>query len=167
MEKYNIKNKNYIIDNIMKWLIFGIFIVVAPPFFNCLYRIIVRYNINYYEILPDVLLMVLSICCNLINITIDSKKNISRLMRWIICSILAVISLGCWGLYFLIYFSDIILKILNINIDKLSKTVSSKTLISNEISCTIIYTSIFIVLICAIIGLIIELKAIKKPQKNR
>ena len=97
------KSKNKI-NNVMRWILFGVILIVAPPLFNAWYRIIVRVNVDFYEYIPDILLALLAVCLNLINTCIDSGKKINYLLRWIFSLICGVIAVGCWGFFFVIRF---------------------------------------------------------------
>lgn len=96
----------YSINCIMRWIIFGVLIVVAPPLCNVLFRIVVRLKVDFVEYIPDILLAVLSVCCNLLNTCVDREKRMAYLLRWIIGVVLGMISLACWGLFFAIRFNN-------------------------------------------------------------
>ncbi len=129
------KNKIYIIDNIMRWILFGILIIVIPPLCNVWFRIIVGRTVNFVEYIPDILLTVLSVCCNLISTCTDGSKKIARFLRWIIGICAGTISVICWGLFFCVRFVQ-----------------SIPTMLADKI----FYISSIIILFCAIIGIIIE-----------
>lgn len=161
MSKYTNEHKKYIINNIMRWLLFGVIIVASPPLFTSWYKTIVGRFVNYYDILPDILLIVLSICCNSINTCIDSTKKIAYLLRWIFCIILGFISVGCWGLYFIIYFGKEFLHKLGLDaiID-----IDSINLIDSNMSEKLFYAFTIIIIICTFIGSIIEFRTAKSDK---
>lgn len=146
----DVENKNIAIDNIMRWVLFGVLIVVAPPLFTCWFKIITGVNVNFVEYTPDMLLALLSVCCNLINTTIDSSKKVLRVLRWILGIILGIISIGCWGLFFVLRFNF--------------------KPIENDIARLLFYWTSGIIAGCTIIGIIIEGcsigKVFKKQNKN-
>lgn len=95
------EEKNDLIDDIMKWLLFGVLLTISPPFFYYLYRIIVGFQINYRKIVPDVMLVILALSLSLLNMCIDYKKIMQRLVWWIGCCFFSLISVFCWGIYIL------------------------------------------------------------------
>lgn len=137
----------------MRWTLFGIVIVAAPPLLSCWYKTIVGRIVDYYEVLPDVLLVLLSICCNSINICIDGDKKIFYFLRWVFGIILGLISIGSYGLYFIIFFSKEIL--IKFNLDKLIN-INSINIIDEITAKKLFDISTIIILICAFIGSIIE-----------
>lgn len=96
----NQNNRNYIIFRVMRWLIFGILLVVIPPMFTVWFKVIIGYKVNIIEYIPDLMLAVLSVSCNVISSCVDSSKRIDYLLRWILSILLGLISLACWGLFF-------------------------------------------------------------------
>ncbi len=145
-----LKNKNTI-NNLMRWLLFGIFLVVAPPLFNVWFRIIVGLQTDFIDYIPDILLAVLAVCCNLINTCVDSEKKVSHLLRWILSIILGLISVGCWGFFFIVRFvpKEIINQYVYNNIFKKS-----------------LYFATFVIISCGIIGIIIELYTASKVNNG-
>lgn len=140
----NLKN---MIDNIMKWLVFGILLVVAPILYYCWYRIIAKLTIDLFQYIPDILIATLSVCCNLINICSDREKRVNYFLRWISCIALGMISIGCWGLFFLIKFN-------------------SEIIIENNVAEILLFILTFIILICMFIGFIIEIYTAKMVKKE-
>lgn len=147
-EKMQSINSKGIINCIMRWILFGVIIVVAPPLCNVIFRMVVGLNVDFVEYVPDMLLVVLSVCCNLINTCTDEEKRIAHILRWIFCIILGTISVFCWGLFFIVRF----------NISIISKT-SFKIMSKN-----LFYISLIIIISCVIIGIIIE---IYTGQRNK
>ena len=43
------------VDIVMRWILFSILLVVIPPLFVVLYRLIVGFDFTYNEYVPDVL----------------------------------------------------------------------------------------------------------------
>lgn len=145
------QNRKYAIDNIMRWLLFGIFLVVAPPLFNVWFKIIVGFDVNFIEYIPDMLLVMLSVCCNLINTCIDSDKKIAHCLRWILGVSLGIISMGCWGLFLAIRFSH-----------------TQEWYINNyykDLASKLFYFSSGVILVCAAIGSLIEWYTVYKTKK--
>lgn len=142
------RSNNQPVDNIMRWLLFGIFLVVAPPLFNVWYKIIIGFDIDFIEYIPDMLLAMLSVCCNLLNTFVDSDKRISRLLRWIFGILLGSISLGCWGFFFIIRFSI------------------PQNWLTNSFAETLFYFCTGVILSCALTGIIIEWHTVYKNNKN-
>lgn len=161
MGKYTIKHKKYIANSILRWLLFTIILVAFPPVLNCLYRTIIGRYVNYYEVLPDVLLIVVSICCNLIGACFDGDKQINLFLRWLCGFIFSVISIGCWGLYLIIYFSKEILH--KFNFDKL-KDIESINLFDDNMSKKLFDIFMIIIILCALIGSIIEFCTAKRNK---
>lgn len=159
MGKDATQHRKYIVNCIMKWLLFGVIIIAAPPIFNCLYRTIVGRFVNYYEVLPDISLIVLSLCCNIIAMCFDGDKCILFIFRWALGIILGIISVGCWGLYFIIQFSKEILKKFNLDV---LVNIDSINLIDNNMSKRLFDIFTIIIVLCAIIGSIIEYFTVKK-----
>lgn len=104
----SVKSKR-VINGIMRWLLFGIFIAALPPFLIGWFKTIVGRDVNYIDFLPDALLVVLSICCNLLNSCTDGTKAVFYILRWILSILLGICSAMCWGFYFGIYFGTDIL----------------------------------------------------------
>ena len=150
------KNRNAI-NSIMRWILFGVFIVVAPPLFNVWFKIIVGFNIDCFDCIPDVLMALLAVCCNLINTCVDGEKKINYLLRWLLCILLGIISLGCWGFFFVIRFVPKAL---------------IEEYIYNDILIKLICFASGVIISCCVIGIIIELytslksNTIKKSYGN-
>lgn len=142
------RHRNQTINSVMRWLLFGIFLIVAPPLYNVWYKIIVGLNVTFTEYIPDVLLATLSVSCNLMNTCIDSKKEINYLLRWILCIILGIIALWCWGFFYNIRF-------LNENLSKNN---------FEEMSKQIFCVATIIIGVCAIIGIFIEIYTARKRK---
>lgn len=144
-------NSNHAIDSIMRWIVFGIIIVVAPPLLNVWYRIIVGFYIDFIEYIPDMLLVMLSVSCNLLNTCVDGEKRIARWLRWILGIVLVGISFFCWGLFFAV------------------RIVSISEWYSNDyymnFAKNLFYISSGVVLGCAIIGIVIEWYTVHKNNK--
>lgn len=140
------KNKSAI-NNFMRWLLFGIFIVVAPPLFNVWFRIIVELETDFIDYIPDILLAVLSVCCNLINTCVDGEKIISHFVRWFLGIVLGLISIGCWTFFFIIRFVP-------------KETISRY--IYDSILKNSIYFATLVIILCGLIGTIIEIHTAKK-----
>ncbi len=129
------KSKTYIIDNIMRWILFGVLLIVLPPLCNVWFKIIVGLNVTFVSYVPDMLLTVLSVCCNLINTCTDGTKKISHSLRWILGLSAGIIATVCWGLFFCIRFN---------------------LMLPIKYADKIFYISSAIIFTCAIIGIIIE-----------
>ena len=140
------QNKKQTINNVMRWLLFGIFLIVAPPLYNVWYKIIIGFNVTFSEYIPDVLLALLSVSCNLMNCCIDTDKRIAYILRWILCIILGAISLWCWGLFYNIRFPK----------ENLPEGYFE------NMSRNIFIVSTIIIICCAVIGVIVELYTAKK-----
>lgn len=141
-------NKRNKINNIMRWLIFGILIVVTPPLFNVWLRIIIGFNVNFIEYIPDILIVLLSVCCNMINTYVDGEKSVSYIERWIVGIIMGIISIGCWGLFFVVrIFSNYI------NQDVLCKVA--------EYSFDF---ATFVIIACVILGIRIEINTANSKE---
>lgn len=134
------------INNIMRWLLFGILIVVVPPLFNVWFRIIVGLQTDFIEYIPDILLAVLAVCCNLINTCVDGEKKISHILRWILSIFFGLISAGCWGFFFIVRF--------------VPKESINKYNYNNILKYSF-YCATLIIIICGIIGIIIEINTAK------
>lgn len=128
--------EQYAIDFIMRWIVFGVIIVVGPPLLNVWIRIIIGFDVEFQKYLPDVLVAVLSVSCNLINTCSDSAKKIARILRWIICIVLAIISIGSLVLYCLVHFEAFA--------------------ISADVFEFFFYFASWVIAGCTIIGIIIE-----------
>lgn len=139
------KNKNAI-NNFMRWLLFGIFLVVAPPLFNVWFRIIVGLQTDFVEYIPDILMAVLAVCCNLINTCVDSDKKIHYLLRWLLSIFLGFISAGCWGFFFIVRF--------------VPKEIIDKYTYGNILEHCL-YFATLVIISCGIIGIIIEVYTAK------
>lgn len=87
------------VDIVMRWILFSILLVVIPPLFVVLYRLIVGLNFTYSEYAPDVLTTLVALCCNFINLCVDSDSRVKRLLRWGLSLIVGIVGLGAWGLY--------------------------------------------------------------------
>lgn len=135
------------IDNIMRWIVFGTLLVVAPILYYCWYRIIAKLAIDLIQYIPDILIATLSVCCNLINICSDRERRIYYFLRWILCIFLGMISIGCWSLFFLIKFK-------------------SEIVIENNIAEKLFYILTIIILCCMVIGFIIEMYTAIKVKKE-
>lgn len=146
-------NYRYCFFQIMRWFLFGIVIVIIPPIYNVWYKMIIGYKLSFAEFVPDVILAVLSVSCNFINICIDSDKRIYYWLRWILCIVLGIISIGCYGLFFVIRFI----------IDKNE----NNYLILEKNSQKLFYVSSIIIVVCFIIGVLIELITYIKTKKER
>lgn len=144
------KDKNAI-NNVMRWILFGVFLVVAPPLFNIWFRIIVGLQTDFIDYIPDILLAVLAVCCNLINTCIDSSKELSHLLRWVLGIILGIISVGCWGFFFIVRF--------------VPKNYIKEYTYDNILKECLYFATIVIVL-CGIIGFFIEIHTAKIINKR-
>ena len=136
-DRIHILKDKHLIDGIMRWFLFCVFLVAGPPLLHGWYKIIVGLTFNYVECVPDMLLVVLSVCCNLINICIDSEKKIAYILRWIFGIIFGTISFGCWGLFIAIRFLK-------------------ENIISDNIAHGLFLFSTVIILICSFVAIIIE-----------
>lgn len=134
------------INNFMRWLLFGIFLVVAPPLFNVWFRIIVGLKTDYIQYIPDILLAILAVCCNLMNTCIDEEKKISHFIRWLLGLILGGISVCCWTFFFIIRFIS-------------EETINRYTY--DSILKKSVYLGTFIIISCGIIGIAIEIYTAK------
>lgn len=151
---YESKNKA-IIENVMRWILFGIIAVVIPPIFRVLFKFIVGYNILFSEYLSDIILAVLAISCNLINICTDSSKNIKYLWRWILNTFCGIISVGCWGLFvFISVFLD----------EEINNGVCLERY--EGVAKMIFCISTSIIAFCTVIGIIIEVNTFKKCRNK-
>ena len=139
--------KKKAINSVMCWLLFGIIFVTAPSLFHYAYRSIVGFNDNLADYLPDLLLVVASVCCNLINIVVDSEKSVKHLLRWIISICFGLIGIACWLLYALCRFVD-------------DFGVDNKFII--DFAPNALGVSVIIIIINAVIGCIIEIVTAKK-----
>lgn len=95
------QERNELTDDIMKWVLFSVVFTISPPFFYYAYRMIVGYDINYQELVPDVMLVLLALSLNLLNQCIDYKKIIQRFLWWIGCCFFSLVAFFCWGIYIL------------------------------------------------------------------
>lgn len=145
-EEQKIKS-NYTVDCVMRWILFGILLVALPPLCTFGYRIIVGFHVNIKEYIPDTLVAVVSVCCNLLSTFVDSEKSISRIIRWLFGIILGVISIVYLGLFFVI-------------------RMYNKIELPYSACINIYFVSIWILVGCAIIGTIIEIYTEKKKVKN-
>lgn len=146
----NDDNNKYGIDCAMRWILFGVLIVVGPPLATVFYRLIVGMEVDFVEYLPDMLLVVLSVCCNLINNCVDREKRVSYIWRWILCIVFGLIAVGCWGLFFVIRFNS------RITSGDLFKYTAEK----------IFYYSIGLLFVCAFIGVLIEVHTWRYKKKS-
>lgn len=145
----SVKSKK-IINGIMRWLLFGVFISALPPLFIGWFKTIVGRDVNYIEFLPDALLVVLSICCNLLNSCTDGTKAVFYILRWIFSILLGICAVICWGFYFGIYFSTDILKKIGV------RNTEGMSLIGNDTARCFFIASTIIIVVCMFIGSIIE-----------
>lgn len=143
------QNKNYTIDSVMRWILFGVLIVVIPPLVNGWYRIIVGLEVEFSEYVPDMLLAVLSVSCNLLNTCVDAEKKIARILRWGLGIVFGIIALWCWGLFFVVRI---------LPQDLLGQNYQE------NVSRTIFYFSTLVIIACAVIGIIIEVYTLKKAN---
>lgn len=88
----------------MLWMLFGVLFSVLPTFCVVIYKVIVGINFSYIDCAPDILLVVLAVCCNFINLCVDKEKSIPHILRWLFCIFMGIIIFCCWGLYAIIYF---------------------------------------------------------------
>lgn len=95
-----VENK-YMIECIMRWLLFGVVIVVGPTLIIVWYKIIVGIVVDFAEYITDILIIVVSVCCNFINMCVDSKKRILYFLRWLFGIVCGFASVGALGLYIL------------------------------------------------------------------
>ena len=144
-------NQKNTINNIMRWILFGVFLVVAPPILHVWFRIIVGLKTDFIEYIPDILLAVLAVCCNLINTCVDGGKKIAHLLRWILSIILGCISLVCWGFFFIIRFMP---------------RNSIEEYVYNDILKHSFYCATFIIISCTFIGIVIELYTATNINKS-
>lgn len=131
------QKSKYIVDCVMRWIFLGILIVAVPPVGSCMYKIIVGFKINYIEYAPDALLVVVSVCCNLLNMIIDREKKINYIIRWAAGSILGIIGFLSLGLFWVI-------------------RTPKEILLSKETCKYIYWFSLVILVLCFWVGIIIE-----------
>ncbi len=149
--------KNAFIDSIMLWILFGVLLSAIPTIFTVLYKLIVGLTFSYQDCIPDVLLVVLAVCCNFINLCLDLK--ISYLFRWILCTIMSIIILFCWGMYLTVYFlPDILKKVFHLELDL--------SVFGNKLLVLFIF-SIIIILFCLVTGIIIIYKKFKNTSSTQ
>ena len=130
------------INNVMCWLIFGIILVSAPSLFHYAYRIIVGFQDDIMNYLPDLLLIVLAVSCNMINMLVNGEKCINYFFRWILGILMGFISIVCWFLFFIMRFNEDFK--LNSNFIRIYSPYA-------------FYISLFIIVINTVVGCIIEI----------
>lgn len=136
------KNK-YVIESVMRWILFGILIVVAPPIVYVGYNKIIGFDVNYIEFIPDMLLGTLAVCCNFLNTCFDTEKKVAYLLRWLFGIIFGTIGIVCWGLSLILCYLPV------------EELIERGYLLKNA---QMMYNiSVIIMAVCGIIGIIIEI----------
>ena len=69
------------IDKVMRWILFSILLVVIPPLFVILYRLIVGLDFSYNEYAPDVMTTSVALCCNFLSLCFDDGAKINQFLK--------------------------------------------------------------------------------------
>ena len=151
VKNVNIKksSNNELIDRVMLWILFGVILSALPTFLTIMYKIIIGMRISYMEYAPDILIVLMAVCCNFMSLCVDNEKKILRFLRWLFGVAMVIIILFCWGLYSLIYF--------NTNPRTLAKIESYMPMICKASLCIIGF--------CFFTGIIIEIITSKGKYK--
>lgn len=143
------KKKKQLVISVMCWVMFGIFLVVAPSVFYYAYKIIVglRFNDNrLLDYLPDILLAIVSVSCNFIYLIVDGNINTKYVTKVVLIVGTAVIGLFCWTLYFIVQFNQ--------------SLITNNTILE-KMSPWILFISVVVIVINAITGCRLILSAEK------
>ena len=132
----NKQEKGHGVESVCLWLIFGVIVVLSPLICVVLYETILGAEFKYADYAQDVLLIILSLYCNLINLFVDRQKKILKTIRWVVGIILSIAALLCGVVFFTVHVHGVNL---------------------NDVFYEKIYISLAVVTVgCAIIGSIIE-----------
>ena len=72
------------INNIMRWILFGVICTSLPTYLIIGYKIIVKLKFSYIDSVRDILLTVVAVCLNFLNMCVDNSKSIKYILRWIL-----------------------------------------------------------------------------------
>ena len=134
------------VDIVMRWILFSILLVVIPPLFVVLYRLIVGFDFTYNEYVPDVLTTLVALCCNFINLCVDSDSRVKRLLRWGLSLLVGIVGFGALGLY-------LVLRIANNQIDE-------------RVLKVVFLIAALTALFCALFGTIIQIYTVYCKKKE-
>lgn len=137
---------NYTTESVMRWILFGVLVVAFIPVLTTVHRMIAGQNVNLGDCMKDVFLAVVSVCCNLLNSCVDTKKKVNYKLRWIMGIIV-----GSVGFRYLLLFYDM--------------SYNPIEFVEEELEYWFWFSSV-IILISTIVGVIIEWYSNRKEKKK-
>ena len=137
------------INNIMRWILFGVICTSLPTYLIIGYKIIVKLKFSYIDSVRDILLTVVAVCLNFLNMCVDNSKSIKYILRWILGIPAGTLIFACWGLYLVVYF-DIFHSV--------------KQQVEDNMKI-LYYIALFIIAFCLFAGIIVEIVTNKKKEE--